>query len=109
MTASRSVHSTAPAWRAILLVCVVLAAYHVWGLPGAWTAWHRGVADEYAGQHRGLLLGHVTGLALALAIPLPGLIGVAGKWSRGRRVALWGTWGVLMAVVVAGLALDVAK
>lgn len=106
MTASRSSNRSPRTWYGITLFCALLVLYHAWRLPVAWAEWHSGQPDGYPGQHRSMLLGHVTGLALALAIPLPGIMTQARDWSRGQRVALWITWGVLMAVTVVSLALD---
>ena len=95
--------------RGVAVVCLVLGLWHVWQLPGAWQEWHAGMPDFYPGQHRGLLLGHVTGLALALAIPLPGVMTSTRARTRASRAALSAAWIVLMGVIWAALALQLLR
>ncbi len=103
MTAPVLISRPQRAWRGITLLCLVLAAYHLWALPDAWREWRSGVPDVYRDQHWSLLMGHVAGLALSFVIPLPGLIQFAR--TRVQRVLAWALWGALMAVIVASMAL----
>src|SRR5690349_7132227 len=89
--------------RAVLGVALVLAAFQLVMMVPAWREWHAGTPDLYPGQHRGLFLGAVTGLALALALPIPIVLARLPKTRRGARAALWSAWGVLMALTVYGI------
>jgi len=89
---------------ALLFVCLALAAWYVWQMPGAWNEWRVGVPDRFPGQHRGRVLGLLSGLALVLAIPLPLVLSRTPKAQRLRRGLLWTAWLGLMGVVVWSLA-----
>lgn len=104
MTSPAPIAQLARVWRWLALFCLALAAYHVWALLGAWHEWAAGIRDAYGGQHRRLLLGHVSGLALALAIPFPGVFG--HLQTRRQRFAFWGLWISLMTVALGSLALN---
>jgi len=93
-------------WWWIAACCAVLAAFHVWRIPGAWSDWRAGLPDLYPGQHRRLLFSHVGGLALVLVIPVNTAMAAAGEWPRGRRWALYGSSGVLLAVALTAIVLD---
>jgi hypothetical protein len=90
---------------ALVVVSLGLAALHLRELPAAWQNWQAGLPDSYPGQHQGLALGALSGLALCLAIPLPLLISRMPRTQRLRRGLLYGAWAVLMGVVVWTLAL----
>jgi hypothetical protein len=65
---------------ALLLVCLALAAWYVWQLPGAWHEWRVWVSDRYPGQHRGRVLGMMDQPEERIAI-------FEGYMSRQRRLA----------------------
>lgn len=90
---------------ALVVASLGLAAWHLWLLPAAWQDWRAGLPDSYPGQHQGLALGVLSGLALSLAIPLPLLVSRIPRTQRPRRGLLYGAWAVLMVVVVWTLAL----
>ena len=92
--------------RAFVVVSLLLATVQVWRLVPFWHAWRAGAPDLYPGQHRGLLLGAVTGLTIALAIPIPLIVARLPKAMRGSRLALWTVWAVLMAITAYGLFLQ---
>jgi hypothetical protein len=106
MTSSAATDRPARLQRWLTITCIALVAYHALTMPAAWRAWRDGLPDLYAGQHRALLLGHVTGLALALSLPLPTMMSAGGGRTRVRRWALWAAWAALMVVTWVSLGLN---
>ena len=89
--------------RGFLVVSLVLATAHLVMLAMAWREWRAGTPDGYRDEHLRQILGAVSGLALALALPIPLVQMRRPKVPRGPRVALWSLWVALMAVVVYGI------
>lgn len=88
-------------WLGLAILCLVLAVFHVCMLAFWWHASRTGMPEVYPGQHRGQLIISVGGVALALAIPIPGALTAPYARIRRRTRVLWAAWFVLMAVVVA--------
>lgn len=86
--------------RGVVVVSLVLVVYHLALLVPTWQAWQAGAPDRYPDEHRRALLGTVSGLAIALAVPIPLLMMRIGRERRALRAAMWGGWAVCMAVSV---------
>ena len=89
--------------RGFLVVSLLLTAFQLCLLVPAWQEWQAGTPDRYRSEHLRQLMGAVTGLAMALALPIPLVQMRLSKTPRGPRVALWGLWSALMAVGVYGI------
>lgn len=50
-----------------------------------WHLWHSGAAEVYVGQHRKLVFGSLSGILLALALPLQAFLTHSKKLSVGHR------------------------
>lgn len=84
---------SARAVRGFVLVAGVLALTEAALLLSAWTAWRAGAPDLYPDQHARLVASNARGVLLAVAMPIPLLLGRA---TRRHRVALWAVWGLAM-------------
>jgi hypothetical protein len=89
--------------RGFLVVSLVLTVVQLCLLVPAWLDWRAGAPDGYRNEHLRQLMGAVTGLAGALALPIPLVQMRLAQAPRGPRVALWSLWSALMVVIVYGI------
>jgi hypothetical protein len=75
-----------------VLACV-LALTEATRLVPAWSAWRAGAPELYADQHARAVASNARGVLLAVALPVPLLLGRA---TRRGRVMLWVLWGLAM-------------
>ena len=93
-----------PRWiiGAFALVSLVLVAGYARVLVRVWPVWRAGTGDGYLDQHQLLVLGGITGILLALSMPLLVLHSRAGQWRSEWRWALRAAW---LALVVGAMVL----
>lgn len=65
---------------AVMLVLIQLLV-----LVPEWHLWHSGAAEVYVGQHRKLVFGSLSGILLALALPLQAFLTHSKKLLVGHR------------------------
>lgn len=85
-------HATIPRRRVPRLFSgfsILLVLMNLLILVPEWGLWRSGAADVYPGQHRNLVFGSLSGILLALALPIPVLLGYRPEMPQGRRRTLY--------------------
>ena len=88
---SEHIHPSRSRVPIIFSVCaVLLILFQLLVLVPEWRLWRSHAPEVYSGQHRGLVFGSLSGILLALAIPLPVFLSSWPQLSKGRRYFLYG-------------------
>ncbi|GLC25708.1 hypothetical protein [Roseisolibacter agri] len=86
--------------RVFLVVSLLLATVQLGLLVPAWREWRAGVPDAYTNEHLRQVLSAVSGLSVALLLPIPLLMMRVPKERRASRLVLRGVWIALMTVTL---------